>query len=195
MRLSIDPGTQCGAAVLVGKNGVVIKWWVWTQVSAGYRITGESGVWIALTMYEVGQIIASCCHKLHLERLFIEGLFGGDSIFGNNPLVESVGELRAGLRSRELTWPEDVWRPLAVQRRKKPFTEKEAKRFGVPAGSRPPAGWRMKCLGLPDKMTKTKAEEACIEDAMERGVLPRGLRTKDEQGAWAEAYTIGRWTP
>lgn len=166
MILGIDPGTKEGAAVFLDR-GRVDSWAVWSRVVAGYRVT-RSGLQVSrvVSMAEVGALVAG--RSVSLAILAIEGTFGG---CGAQPLAESVGELRVGLRSG-LTWGE-VIRPLAVERSK----------------NRPP-GWRKKVLGLPDRMAAEKAEEAAIIWAGAR--LPFGL-TRAEQGAWSEALAIAEY--
>jgi hypothetical protein len=176
MILSIDPGTKTGAAALLDGDKLV-AWWVWSRMTRGYRTTYSHGQRVDETIFDVGTTIGSLVLERRVDVLAIEGLFGGDQpaggvAAGSNPLVESVGELRAGLRFVRLRWDREA-RPMAVQRSKK----------GAP-------GWRRVALGLPDKLNAAAAEAVAIERAADRGVLPRDL-TRAEQGALAESYWIG----
>ena len=163
--LAIDPGTTTGAACLRWDESCA-HFWAWTRVASGYRVTGQSVD--RFNMFEVGQIIGQECGDL--DRLVVEGL--GSKSWGAQPLIESVGELRAGMAVSGASW-KNVARPLAVSRK------------------RGQVGWRRQVLGLPDRTAAKAAEDYAIEWASKRG-LPRGL-TRAEQGAAAEALAMTYW--
>lgn len=174
----LDPGTTEGAFV-VRQEAEVPVWGVWSRVAKGYRVTTDymaaPEVRMVADIFSVGRrladvsLMAGVCPVAGLEALAIEGLFvvGGAGAF---PLIESVGEIRAGLRFGGLRWASEL-RPVAVSRSKK-------------AGP----GWRLSVLGLPNSLGATAAEDAAIEWAMTRG-LPRGI-TRAEAGAWSEGLAM-----
>jgi len=164
--LGIDPGTMTGAAVY--RFGKAVEVTAWTHVRGGYRVTQCGASVLVPTMFDLGRCIGLGVDPIDL--LVIEGL--GSKSWGAQPLIESVGELRAGLRFAGLVWRNEA-RPLAVSR------------------NRGQVGWRRQVLGLPDRMAAKAAEDYAIEWAAKRG-LPRGL-TRAEQGAAAEALAMTYW--
>lgn len=180
--LGIDPGTGEGAAVC--RMGSRTGWCVWTSVKAGYRVTAgfdtaSIGDLLEPTpfMFEVGRAVGRLVTSFAgspIPLLVVEGLFVVGNKQGGFPLIESVGELRAGLREGGLRWRAEL-RPVAVSRKK----------------SAPP-GWRLAVLGLPNSMGDDDAEDHAVEKALEAQVLPRGL-TRKEQGAWAESWAMSQY--
>lgn len=173
----VDPGTVEGAFVL-WEDASLRFWGVWSSVKSGYRVTTAEWVRSCQHVGEVGCLLANALGPAlpELDLLVIEGLFVVGNKQGGHKLIESVGSFRTGLLFGGLRWAAEA-RPVAVSRSKTA-----------------PPGWRKQVLGLPDTMGDKQAEEAAIEWAMTRGVLPRGL-TRKEQGAFAEAYAISYARP